>query len=199
MLKAKENRSNVMFNIKSTLKDPIFIIKEDDAYKFISSFKKQNGKLFPMLSVCTFNDKGKLVLKTSYQIREFSALMRLATQRGVMVYERDNKTCVNLKLENAWAKFDAAFPHTKESSVEDKVAFAYKAIISLENRLKALKKEILQLKESVIEPNKIEKFQQLKQKDQKLKGSMETVVELITAIKAQDAEEGENAEVTMRL
>ena len=77
MLKAKENRENLLFNIKNTLKDPLFIVKEDDSYKFYASYKKANGKLFHMLSVCSKNEKGELVLKTSYQLRALSAVRKL--------------------------------------------------------------------------------------------------------------------------
>jgi hypothetical protein len=95
MLTAKENRQNVLFNIKSTLKNPVFIIEEEDSFKFYSSFKKPNGSLFHMLSICGKDEKDELVLKTSFQIRDLSAVRKLAIERGTMLY-----CCGNMMIQD---------------------------------------------------------------------------------------------------
>jgi len=95
MLTAKENRQNVLFNIKSTLKNPVFIIEEEDSFKFYSSFKKPNGSLFHMLSICGKDENDDLVLKTSFQIRDLSAVRKLAIERGTMLY-----CCGNIMMQD---------------------------------------------------------------------------------------------------
>ena len=86
MLKAKENRGNLLFNIKTTLKNPIFIKKEDNVFKYYAAYKQNNGKLFHMLSVCTKNENGNLVLKTSYQLNSLSAVKKMALSKGETIY-----------------------------------------------------------------------------------------------------------------
>ena len=200
MLKAKENRSNLLFNIKDTLKNPMFVTREDGSYKFICSFRKKNGTVFSMLSVCTRDANNNLILKTSYQIRDISVIKKLAQDRGEVLYERVG---VGAKIANnintGWERFDAAFPHLKDATKEEKVTFAYKAIITLENEAMRLKKDILALKQSVAEPNVIEKMSTLKSKAEKNSVKKEAVEEALLNLEGEDQLEEEAVENSVGL
>ena len=52
MLSAKENRMYLIMDIKATLKKPLLIFKDKDSIFFFNSFKKRNGELLNMVSVC---------------------------------------------------------------------------------------------------------------------------------------------------
>ena len=86
---AKENRKNVLFNVKNTLKHPLVIaIGNNDSILFYGTYIKKNGKLFNMVSICGVADN-KLVLKTSYQIRE-SKLADVIEKDNFLIYDISN-------------------------------------------------------------------------------------------------------------
>lgn len=88
MIRHKENRSNLLMNIKDTLKSPLLIAKDGESIFFFNSFKKKNGNLFNMVSVCS-EEKGELVLKTSYQLRRTTKIEQfLKGERGEIMHRK---------------------------------------------------------------------------------------------------------------
>lgn len=94
MLRNKEDRSSVLMNIKNTLKFPLMIGIDGDSIFFFGSYKKSNGKIFNMVSVCAYGEKDKsVVLKTSYEIKKISKMEQfLRGDRGEIKYlKQDGK------------------------------------------------------------------------------------------------------------
>ena len=93
MLRHKNNRANVLMNIRTTLKDPMLITKEgDNTYIFFSSYLKKDGSLMNMVSVCTKEDSGFLILKTNYELKQknLGRLSRiLRGERGEIKYKKE--------------------------------------------------------------------------------------------------------------
>lgn len=173
MLKAKENRSMLLLNIQKTLSNPLFIVCDDDAFKFINTLKKKNGQLFNMISVCALNNQNKLVLKTSYQIRDISVLRKYALERGEVVYTKEGLSIKSKKLEQAWENFDKVFTHLKGFSQEEKISFAVNTIVKLENDLSTLKKKILKLKS--IEQESKEPLEKMIEKQNHIKSKRDII------------------------
>ncbi len=98
MLRHKENRASVLMNIKDTLKDPLLVAKDGDSVFFFNSFKKKNGNLFNMVSVCsTANADGELVLMTNYQLKRTTKIEQfLKNERGEIIYKKREKKVIHI-------------------------------------------------------------------------------------------------------
>ena len=156
MLSAKENRQNVLFNIKSTLKNPVFIIEEEGSFKFYSSFKKPNGSLFHMLSICGKDEDENLVLKTSYQIKDLSAVRKLAVERGSMLYCCGNtmmQDCVPNKNYKNQNSSENILILGKYDGIEDENTVVEKKEIALED-LKGIRNSIKTEETKLVDINK---------------------------------------------
>lgn len=107
MIRHKEDRRNVLFNIKETLKNPLFIsVDSDSSVKFFNMLKRPNGEPFIMCSICRDAEgNGKLALMTNYQIRNFAKLSAfLLERRGEIIYIRGDIAPKLLIQENSISK-----------------------------------------------------------------------------------------------
>lgn len=145
MLTAKNNRSSTLFNIKDTLKNPIVIFQDGDSFKYFAAYKKKNSdKLFCMMSVCTLDEVGKgLILKTSYQMKDLSAVKRLL-DRSIILYEKDNHELNNavrqtrevnksISIEKADLRLVTAISESLET-VNESVLSLDKSILALQTK-----------------------------------------------------------------
>lgn len=107
MIRHKEDRRNVLFNIKETLKNPLFIsVDKDSSVKFFNMLRKPNGEAFIMCSICRDAEgDGRLALMTNYQIRNFAKLSAfLLERRGEVSYIRGDIAPKLLIQENSISK-----------------------------------------------------------------------------------------------
>jgi hypothetical protein len=116
MLKAKDNRENLLLGIKETLESPLLIYREDDSFKFINGFKKGNGDVFYMTSICREHEDG-LVLVTNYQLKTLNKVKGyLNGDRGVLLYNG-----VGTAVEKTQRSFCSETP-SESSAVEEIIA-----------------------------------------------------------------------------
>lgn len=116
MLFSKDNRSSLLFNIKDTLKNPLFVLcdkgKDEKGYYYVSSFKKNNSSLFHMVSVCK-NIDNKMTLMTSYQIRNLGKMKKLLNEKNILFHSKKLDNLIILDKEQTIVK-----KHSNEKEME---------------------------------------------------------------------------------
>jgi len=93
---AKENRKNLLYLIKPTLKKPMLIFAlNNGSIAFFNSFKRdgKNSKLFSVLSICGYVNN-ELILKTSYQINKYSNVVNAIVEKERLLYDKSDPSII---------------------------------------------------------------------------------------------------------
>ena len=174
MIKAKENRRALLFNVRETIEDPIAIIEEDDSYKFISAYKKKDNSLFCMVVVAK-KEENKLNVKTSYQTRGIGKLRSLIERRGTLLYE--HKEISITRKKKGWDLLSELYPESQSMLEKEKMEFVISKVISMDKTLNNTKGDI---------PDEVESLQK---ENNLLKEEIEKLNTILTKVTRMPAEE----------